>query len=224
MRLAFLILLFANLLLFGWTGGYFTVSEAGREPERLDRQLQPERLRILPATALQAATATPVSTTPDSTTPADAGQACRQIGGLTPAEAEALAKTLSSLPDWRVRVIPQEVPPLHWVVIPGLPNRATAEKKLGELKSLGIEQVQVVEHAVHGPFAISFAMLPAEPAANDLLQDLQRKGVRSARALTLPGSQRSQAELHAPAALLAQKMPDLVALFANATVGECAKP
>jgi hypothetical protein len=195
------------------------VSEAGREPERLDRQLQPERLRILSA----AGTPAPAST-PASPTNTDAGLVCRQIGGLTPAEAETLAKTLSSLPDWRIRVIPQEVPPLHWVVIPGLPNRTTSEKKLGELKLLGIEQVQVVEHAAHGPFAVSFAMLPAEPAASDLLQGLQRKGVRSARIILLPGSPRSQAELHAPTALLAQKMPDLVALFANATVGECANP
>lgn len=215
MRLAFWILLFSNLVLLGWTGGYFTMPEAGREPERLDRQLQPERLRILSVTTAQAQAAAPVT---------DASHACRLIGGLTPAEADTLAKTLASLPEWRIRVFPQDVPPLYWVTIPGLSNRTSAEKKLGELKLLGIEQLQVVEHAAHGPFALSFAMLPDASAANDLLQDLQRKGVRSGRIISLPGSPRSMAELHAPAALLAQKMPDLVVLFANATVGECAKP
>lgn len=48
MRLALLILLMVNVLLFAWGQGYLGTQEAGREPERLARQLAPEKLRIVP--------------------------------------------------------------------------------------------------------------------------------------------------------------------------------
>ncbi|MDP1652201.1 MAG: hypothetical protein Q8L56_05695 [Rhodocyclaceae bacterium] len=49
MRLAFLILLLANVLLFAWGQGHLGTPNEGREPERLSQQLTPEKLRIVPA-------------------------------------------------------------------------------------------------------------------------------------------------------------------------------
>ncbi|WP_172599986.1 hypothetical protein [Sulfuricystis multivorans] len=46
MRLAFLILLFANIVLFLWGQGYAGSQEAGREPARLMQQLAPEKLSV----------------------------------------------------------------------------------------------------------------------------------------------------------------------------------
>jgi hypothetical protein len=48
MKLAFLILLLLNLALLAWQLGAFgRFAESGREPERVSRQIQPERFRVL---------------------------------------------------------------------------------------------------------------------------------------------------------------------------------
>ena len=48
MKLAFLILLLLNLALFAWQQGAFgRVDASGREPERVARQIEAERFRVL---------------------------------------------------------------------------------------------------------------------------------------------------------------------------------
>lgn len=215
MRLAFWVLLLVNLILLVWEQGYFQAADTGREPERLQRQINPAQLRIVSGAA--------VASAPPATEHVPA-LACRRITGLTAAEANSLTKVLAGLPDWQISTVPHELPPMHWVAIPNIPARATAEKKRDELRQLGVGDHQIVEHATHGPVAISFTTLPNESAANDVLQALERKGVRSARVLQLPPTTGNAAELRAPAALLTQKLPDLTALFAAASVGDCAQP
>ena len=48
MKLAFLILLLMNLALLAWQQGAFgRISDSGREPERMARQIEAERFRVL---------------------------------------------------------------------------------------------------------------------------------------------------------------------------------
>lgn len=48
MKLAFLILLLVNLALLAWQQGAFgRFAESGREPERVARQIEAERFRVL---------------------------------------------------------------------------------------------------------------------------------------------------------------------------------
>ncbi|MGH6609868.1 MAG: sporulation protein [Burkholderiaceae bacterium] len=48
MKLAFLILVLLNLALFAWQQGAFgRFAESGREPERVARQIEAERFRVL---------------------------------------------------------------------------------------------------------------------------------------------------------------------------------
>ncbi len=48
MKLAFLILLLLNLALLAWQQGAFgRIGESGREPERVGRQIEAERFRVL---------------------------------------------------------------------------------------------------------------------------------------------------------------------------------
>ncbi|MEW6512723.1 MAG: hypothetical protein AB1443_01835 [Pseudomonadota bacterium] len=49
MRILFLVLLLANMILFAWGQGHLGTQEAGREPQRIAQQVAPEKLRILPA-------------------------------------------------------------------------------------------------------------------------------------------------------------------------------
>lgn len=63
MRLVFLVLLLANVLLFLWGQGYLGTPDAGREPGRVARQLAAEKLRIVSPDAQRpaAAAAAPVT-------------------------------------------------------------------------------------------------------------------------------------------------------------------
>ncbi len=45
-RSLFILLVLANLLFFAWGQRYFGDAETGREPQRLARQLSPEKLRV----------------------------------------------------------------------------------------------------------------------------------------------------------------------------------
>ena len=47
LRLGFFLLVFANLVFFAWAQGYFGGADPNREPDRLNQQLQPEKLRLL---------------------------------------------------------------------------------------------------------------------------------------------------------------------------------
>lgn len=51
MRIAFLVLLLVNVVLFAWGQGYLGMPDDGSEPSRLAQQIAPEKLRILPAPA-----------------------------------------------------------------------------------------------------------------------------------------------------------------------------
>ncbi len=49
LRIAFLVLLLANAILFFWGQGHLAAQDAGREPGRMAQQLAPEKLRIVRA-------------------------------------------------------------------------------------------------------------------------------------------------------------------------------
>ena len=54
MKLAFLILVLVNLALFAWQQGIFgRFGESGREPERVARQIEAERFRVLSEKAVE---------------------------------------------------------------------------------------------------------------------------------------------------------------------------
>jgi hypothetical protein len=68
-----------------------------------------------------------------------------------------------------------------WVYIPPQASRSDAERKAGELKRLGAPEYFIVQEAGPNRFAISLGIFSSEAAANDRLDDLRSKGVRSAR-------------------------------------------
>lgn len=217
MRPAFWALLLVNLiLLFVWGSGFFAGGEEGREPQRLEHQLNSEQLRIVARSELPAPAAVAEAT--------KRALLCKRITGLEKSEADSLVKAVEGLQDWQILVIPEKPQLLHWVVIPGLANRVAAEKKREELRLLGVQEHQVVEHATFGPFAVSLAQFADESAATDAFQKLQRKNVRSARIVMQDASPKSAAELRAPAQMLFHKLPDLAALFPATSVGECSVP
>lgn len=59
MRIAILVLLLANVILFLWGQGYLGTQDAGREPQRSAQQLAPEKLRFVAPDSPKAAADSP---------------------------------------------------------------------------------------------------------------------------------------------------------------------
>ncbi len=208
-RLMFFLLVLANLLFFAWSQGYLGTPDDGHEPQRLEQELHPEKLRIVgDARALGAAVAKD-------------DRACRVIDRLSLAEAETLKAALEAA-GGTAKVSPVAEPALHLVVIADLPNKAAADKKAAELTRLGFEghSLATLEDGRHEFVLGSF---PTEAAAYEFLQGLARRGIKSARAEAREQpALKARVEARVSASTLLRQLPKLVAPFADATIGECA--
>ncbi|MDP2107933.1 MAG: hypothetical protein Q8J67_02680 [Rhodocyclaceae bacterium] len=212
MRLAFLVLLLVNLLLFAWGRGYLGEADAGREPARLQQQIEPDKLRIL------AAEVKPVTSA--------ATQLCQRIEGLSAAAVETIKKSgVAEAPGWQLTMIPEQETHGHWVVIAQLPSRAVAEKKKTELRQLGVKEGQIVEDAALGPFAVSLGVFRSQALAGEFLQAVAKKGVRSAQLARRELSpDKFAVELRAPADELTRKLLEIMAPLGEAVRADCAPP
>jgi hypothetical protein len=203
MRLTFWVLLLVNLVLFFWSQGYLGEHDKSREPQRMARQVAPEKLRVLP-----------VEVPPPIV--------CKRIEGLTEAEIEGIKGGVASAPDWQSSVVPAKLVPAFLVLIPNFSDRAAADKKKSELRKSGINEVQVVEDAELGPFALLMGMFRNQSAAEQLMQTLSRKNVHALRMTKreVP-PEKLTLDLRAPADLMAAKLPGLMATLPNASQAEC---
>src|SRR3989442_8342888 len=103
LKLIFWSLLAANAALFAYHQGYFDgFTPSGHEPDRLARQINADRIKLIPAAALavkaSAAAASAASAGADA---AETGTpplaACTEIGNFTQAEAKRFEQRLASL-------------------------------------------------------------------------------------------------------------------------------
>lgn len=206
-RLFFFLLVFANVIFFAWAQGFFGATDDSREPQRLAQQFQAEKLRIVrDVQAPPAKKEEPV---------------CRLISGLTVAEAGAL-KTAVEAFGGAAKLLPQEEPRLHLVLIADLANKAAADKKSAELTRFGVQDHRTIA-LEDGRFEIIFGSFPTEAAARELLQGLTKRGIKSARldAREQPPL-KARVETRAPASTLLLHLPKLIAPIADASLGECA--
>lgn len=208
-RTVFILLILANLLFFAWGQGYFGTRRSGREPQRLTEQLSPEKLRVTGALA-------PAATPPART--------CRQVGGLNTVDAERLrTQAGEQAPDLQLSIKAVEGQPgSYWVLIPSLADRQAAEKKLVELKHLGLSDYSLMTEAGPNQFAISLGLFKSQQAANEYLQTLVKRGVKSAQvqAREQPAL-KAQLMVRGPTDALARELPQLLAPFPAASVTDC---
>jgi hypothetical protein len=253
MRLAFFLLVLANLIFFVWSAGYLGGQEAGREPQRLANQLNPEKIKVTPMAPAPAAPPAPAAApaAPEGAAPAPAtgpvpaaaaaptaeaapikvaavqpaapipapAPACRRIDGVAAKDGGALQQAMQKA-GFNVAVLPMEERS-YWVNISALANKAAADKKAGELKALGVTDFHVLQ-GEKGSFVISLAILKDEASANQFLQAVVKKGVKSARI-----EARSKAaaalrlELRGPADLFEKRLPALLAAAPGASATDC---
>lgn len=172
MRPLFLVLLLANLGLFAYA--YLVRQSSGPERQIPLLQMNPEKIQPLKATAVPSAKAKPDAARPVPT-------ACVEWGvfaGPDVARADAAMATLELPAPQVVRTITDAAG--YWVYIPPLKTKAEADKKVGELKALGIPDFFVVQDAGNWRFAISLGIFRTEDGAKTFLGGLRDKGVRSA--------------------------------------------
>lgn len=203
MRIAFLALLLLNLVLLAWGQGYFGDHEAGREGERLARQLQPEKLRI-------------ISVTP----PASETASCMRIDGLAPDMAAEVHKLLGAIQGWRSEIKTSREPTPYHVMIPELAGPTAAQRKLGELRRLGIEEGIIIENT-KGTYSLPLNSFADMRAADDYLQSLIAKGVRSARIVTSDAIEMVSIEVRASSADLARKLEEVLTPMRPYKLTEC---
>ena len=218
LRFLFILLLLLNVLAFatlkGWLGGNAPTGE----PERLNNQLAPERIQFIRKDGKEPAASQPAQADPAPLAPQQPGgtpQAqetpvplpataetlqCRAWTGLNTEDAGQLAEKLRAA-GLQPRQSSYESVTAWWVRIPPQGSREAAERKVRELKALGVSDYFIVQDAGPTQYAVSLGLFKTENAANQQLAQLRSRGVRSAGITTRNGLHH-RVEVSAPAGAL----------------------
>jgi len=177
-RTVFFLLLLANVGFFAWT--YLGERRASNEAQLVEQQVNEQAIRLLSAeqvAALVAEHAKPAKPPPKATV-----IACLELGAFSPAEVSRVQKALEPLAlGARLSQRRDKEIASYWVYMPPQRNRQTANQKASELRKLGVEDFFVVQEDSKFRYAISLGVFKTEEAARARLEELRRKGVRTAR-------------------------------------------
>jgi hypothetical protein len=181
LRWLVVVLLVVNGLFFAWTRGWLdgvvgVPADGGREPERLARQFQPDRIRIVTPTG------TPVPAPVPRPAPA---LACLESGPYTLAEMVAAQAALSSLvPAERWTIRPIERPGTWLLYVGRYANREVLQKRLADFRQNGIaaEEVRNLPELEPG---LSLGRFDSRARADAARQQFLQRGVRTARVVAV---------------------------------------
>jgi hypothetical protein len=184
LKLIFALLVAANVALFAYGKGYlgqFNGNE--REPARLQKQLNADKLQLISAGKAEAAAA---AVAPPPPVPRDepAAIACLEAGNFVMADARKFEERLAPLElgdRQQRRNLPGQEISSYIVHIPPQASRAAAEKKADELRALGITNFFVLNDSSPLRWGISLGVFRTEAAAQAQLAALVKQGVQSAR-------------------------------------------
>ncbi len=206
--LVFLLVLF-NLLFYAFGAGYFGRSESP-DAVRLDKQVLPERMKIVSRGEAPVAKAAEPAKQAEPEVPAKGEAApvveaantvvevpakpvppptiCLAWEHLAVTDADKVSALLTAkFGEFKTtrRVVGGESNG-WWVFIPPQAGKAEADKKAGELRQLDVTDYFIVQE---GPnrFAISLGVFSSEKGGQERLAELKEKGVRSARLTPRPG-------------------------------------
>lgn len=207
LKLIFWSLLAVNAGLYAYGQGYlghFSGSE--REPARLQNQLNADKLAIIPASKAEAAVAALKAPAAETAPEAEAAKpaveeaarkaaekapekkeekiACVEMGNFVLADARRFEEKIAplSLGDRQARInLPGTEISSYIVYIPPQGNKEGAEKKVAELRALGVTNYFIMSDSQTMRWAISLGVFKSEAGAQTLLAELQKQGVHSAR-------------------------------------------
>lgn len=184
LRALVLLLLLANAAFFAWWQGWLDPvlppRADHREPERLAAQVRPESITVLNQRAASAALAAASATEREVLL-------CLEAGPFSEAAATAAETVLvgHSVPDGSVAREPQWSNYTWGVVMGRFPDRDTMRAKAEELKKLAVryDELTVPPALVPG---LRLGNFSDRYGAETALNNLAKKGVRSARVAQLP--------------------------------------
>ena len=204
LKFVFWALLGANGVLLAYGQGLLgQPGEAAREPARLKNQLAPERMQQLTPTqarqaaesavpAPQAEVPVPLPAPLPEPEPAPAPVprnlvACVQAGPFSTADArrfEARVARLGLAPRQSRIDMPYQEVTSRLVYLPPNGGREGAQRRVVELKERGVTNFFIMQNDTSPlRYAISLGVFKSDGAAQKLVADLQRQGVRGVRIL-----------------------------------------
>lgn len=175
MRIIFFILLVLNLALL--TLFQFPGTRAG-EPMKGHEPLQAEKIKLLSEAEIKARKAPVPATTAAAT---KVTSQCLEWGAIAPDDMNRAKLALKKLKLWeKASVHKAEKASGYWVYLPPRKSLAEAQKKMEELKRLGIEETFILKENTQWRNAISLGVFSTEEAAAKYLTQVKGKGVNSA--------------------------------------------
>ena len=212
MRTVVLLLLLANLTLFGYTK---LDSVGAGEAVRLKQQVRPDKIQIL--TPQQVAALGPGKV-------AALADVCLEWGPFSDAERTRALSDLESLQLGRLLTQRRiDVDGGWWVSLAPFATRAAADRRAAEVRQQGLSDVSVVD-AGRGQFAVSLGVFRTEAAARARAEAVVQQGVANARAE--PRSQalaQTMLVVRDPQQNVVARLKDLVPQYAGSDVkiGAC---
>lgn len=169
MKWLFWVLLLSSLVFFAviqWSGA------GGGDSKSLQPQppLNTEKIKVLPAAISSASSV-------------QAASACMEWGSFFGSELARATAAMSALKlgkNLAQRQVEHTIG--YWVYLPPLKNSAEVEKKVAQLKELGVEEYFVVQDAGKWRNAISLGVFRTEEAAHKFRESIKTKGLESAKA------------------------------------------
>jgi len=209
MRTWFWLLLLVNVILFAliqqgwvWREGPVVQAQPGLHEEKVrlldDTPVAPVPASRAPVPAPPAVTLPPPSKPPLSaanSSPVASGanaQVCLEWGDFSGADLKLATAALSGMQlgnNLDKRQVDQVI--RYWVYIPPLKNKAAAQQKVAQLKARGIEEYFILQDADPWRNAISLGVFKTQEAAQNFLDVLRTKDVRSARVGARAGKQKA---------------------------------
>lgn len=224
-RVLVIVLVLLNLLAFASTQGWLGSSQPQGEPERLSNQLNPDRIVLAArptqpvATGNAPAPIAPALPAPEPAAAADTS--CIALAGLADAATETLLAGLrAAQPELQSAHLTSSTPTAWWVRVPPSGGREGAERKVAELRALGIQDLFIVQDTGPNQHAVSLGLFKSEAKAQQHLAFLQRKRVRGA-SITTRSATVHRIEVRGPTILLATLTDLPVVRQSGATTGPC---
>lgn len=176
MKTVFFLLLAVNLVVTG----IITMRELTPHPDAqlAGQQIHADQIVTVPPRPRPPPAPEPVAAVPSPDKPA----VCMEWGSFGALELSKAEKSLEGLRlGARLQRTEVSVPSRFWVFIPPLRNKAQMDKKMAELKSLGVAELYPMLEPGRDQYAISLGIFRSEDGARKYLATLQDISVRSAK-------------------------------------------
>ena len=217
LRFLVLLLVLLNAGYFAWSHGmlraYGWAPAEQSEPQRLQQQIRPEAIRILPTE--EARRAEQVALTPPK--PPE----CLQAGLFDEAQTEAVRKVLETALPAGAWSLETTVEPARWIVYMGkFPNAAALEKKRAELDKMKLKLQPLDNPELQ--LGLSLGRFETQAQAQASLNTLQRRGVRTARVVEeRPETRQSLLRIPAADEALRPRLEELKPVLGDKTLRSC---